>query len=151
MLCLILLACGYSTRSLLPVHLKTVGIEPVENLTLQPDLGDILESSLREEFTHDRNLRVVDRDRADVMLRIQLVSYSREADAYTGDQRISSYRISAAASLSALDRVRDEPLYAGSIGAQLSYDPNSGTEEVAQRQLMTKLARDAVRVLLLAW
>ena len=143
--------CGYSTRSLLPSHLRTIGFEQVDNLTLQPELTDLFDAGLHDEFTRDRSLRVTTLEDADVVLRIQLVSYSKEADSYTGDQRISSYRLSAAAALSAQDKVRGEPLYSGSISAQIPFDPNTATEEDMSRPLMTKLAKEAVRVLLLAW
>lgn len=146
-----LLQCGYSTRSLLPSHLHTIGIEPVENLTLQPELTDVLQTALQDEFTRDRNLRVTALEQSDIGLKVQLVSYFKEADAYTGDQRVSSYRVAATASLSAQDKVRDELLYSGGVSAQLSFDPNATTEEQTGRDLMTKLAKEAVRVLLLAW
>jgi hypothetical protein len=146
-----LLHCGYSTRSLLPSHLHTVGIEAVENLTLQPELTDVLQTALQDEFTRDRNLRVTAIEQADIDLKVQLVSYFKEADAYTGDQRVSSYRIAATASLNAQDKVRDELLYSGVVTAQVSFDPSATTEEETGRTLMAKLAKEAVRVLLLAW
>lgn len=143
--------CGYSSRSLLPSHLRTIGFEPIENLTLQPEFTDLLDDGLREEFAHDRRLRVTTLEGADVVLRVQLVSYSKEADAYTGDQRISSYRLSAAAALSAQDKIRGEALYSGNVSAQFPFNPDAATEEAASDSLMTRLAKEAVRVLLLAW
>lgn len=151
LLTLTLLSCGYSTRSLLPPHLNTVGIEPIENLSAQPEAASLLEQQLRSEFARDRTLRVVDVERGDILLKIQVTGYSKEAEAYTGDQRISSYRLTTAASVSALDRVRDENLYSGTITAQISYDPNQSSEEKATGDLMARLARDIVRILLLAW
>jgi outer membrane lipopolysaccharide assembly protein LptE/RlpB len=148
---LLFLSCGYSTRSLLPSHLRTIGFEPVDNRTLEPELTEQFEARLREAFARDRTLRVVDLDQADVTLTAQLASYSKEAAAYTGDQRVTSYRLTSAASLTAMDKVRNELLYSGNVSAQMTFDPNAVSEESTASTLTAKLAAEAVRVLLLAW
>jgi hypothetical protein len=119
---LLLLAdcCGYSTRSLLPPHLRTVAVPAVENVTSRPGGGDDLTQTLIRAFNRDRNLRVTAIETADLVLTTTLSSYSRTATAYDASQAISGYEIAVAAKVQAEDRVRGESFLDRVVSTALS-------------------------------
>jgi hypothetical protein len=149
---LLLVGCfGYSTRSLLPSHLRTVGITPVVNSTTQPGLAEQLNDALPQAFNSDRNLRVTNVEAANLVLNATVGGYSRDAASYTGDQAVSAYRVTVSAQVDVRDQVRDEDFYSGPASASITYDPNAKTEEQAATEAVTKLAAEIVRQVLIAW
>ncbi|MBM3313429.1 hypothetical protein FJY70_02410, partial [candidate division WOR-3 bacterium] len=69
--------CGYSTRSLLPSHLKTVAVLPAGNSTTQPGLAEALTDSLASAFASDRTLRVTNAEAASLLVNATVSSYAR--------------------------------------------------------------------------
>jgi len=148
--------CGYSTRSLLPSHLKTVAVLPATNTTTQPGLAEALTDSLTAAFTSDRTLRVTNVEAADLVVNTTVSSYSRTPSAYTGgdttgEQAVSAYELSISAQVEARDQGRDEQFYSGTASAQVTYDPSVKTEELAAAEAVRKLALEVVRRVLIAW
>ncbi|MEO0005213.1 MAG: LPS assembly lipoprotein LptE [candidate division WOR-3 bacterium] len=148
---LTVISCGYSTRSLLPPHLKTVAITAVENSTTQPGLAEELSLVLPRVFNSDRNLRVTSLENADLVVSITLTGYSRTAAAYDAEQTISAYEISLAAQVEAQDQVRNEPFFSGTISTRISYEPERKSEEDALSEAIEKLAREITRQIITAW
>lgn len=154
---LLLLAgcCGYSTRSLLPSHLKTVAVPPAANTTTQPGLAEALTDSLTAAFTADRTLRVTNAEAADLIVNTTVSSYSRTPASYTGDQTVSAYDLSLSAQVEARDRTRDELFYSGVASARFTYNPEVETggltEEQAADSAMKRLASEIVRQVQIAW
>ena len=143
--------CGYSTHSLLPSHLKTVAVPPATNTTTQPGLDQALTDSLTSAFASDRTLHVTNAEAADLVVNATLSNYSRTASSYTGDQAVSAYQLSLGAQVVARDRTRDENFYQGPVSVQLTYDPNTKTEEQAAAEGVKKLSSEIVRQVLTAW
>jgi hypothetical protein len=143
--------CGYSTRSLLPSHLKTVGVPPATNSTTQPGLAEALTDELTAAFTSDRTLRVTNTEAADLVVNTVVSSYARTASSYTGDQAVSAYELSVSAQVEARDQTRDEEFYSGTASARITYDPNAKTEEQAAADALKKLAAEIVRQVQIAW
>jgi hypothetical protein len=149
---LLLAGCfGYSTRSLLPSHLKTVGITPVLNSTTQPGLAEQLNDALPQAFNADRSLRVTNLEAANLVLNATVSGYSRDAASYTGDQAVSAYKVTVSAQVDVRDQVRDEDFYSGPASASITYDPGARTEEQAASEAVSKLASEIVRQVLIAW
>ena len=155
---LLLLAgcCGYSTRSLLPSHLKTVAVPPATNTTTQPGLAEALTDSLTAAFTSDRTLRVTNVEAADLVVNTVVSSYVLTPSAYTGGdssgaQAVTAYDLSVSAQIQARDQTRDEDFYKGNASAKVSYDPNLKTEEAAAAETIRKLASEIVRQVQIAW
>ena len=143
--------CGYSTRSLLPSHLKTVAVSPALNTTTQPGLAEVLTDSVIAAFTADRTLRVTNTEAADLVVSSTLSNYSRTASSYTGEQAVSAYELSVSAQVEARDQSRNEGFYKGTASARVTYDPNAKTEEQAASEAIGKLASEIVRQVQIAW
>ncbi len=150
-LALIAGCCGYSTRSLLPSHLRTVAVSPAENATAQPGLGEALTDSLIAAFNRDRNLRVTNIEAANLVVTARVETYSRSAASYTGNQEVSTYELLLAARVQAHDQVRDEEFYSGSSSVRTTYNPAAKTEEQAAVEAVGRLAQEVVRQVLTAW
>jgi len=143
--------CGYSTRSLLPSHLRSVAVQPADNTTAQPGLGEELTDALVTAFNSDRTLRVTSVENANLVVTATVDDYSRAAASYTGEQVISAYEIVVSARVQAQDQAREEEFYSGNVSARTTYDPNSKTEDQAAREAITRLAGEVVRQILTAW
>lgn len=143
--------CGYSTRSLLPPHIRTVAVLPAENSTTQPGLGDELTDALIAAFKRDRSLRVTTLESADLVLTLNVSGYSRNASAYDEEQAVSAYEISVTAQVDAEDQVRGESFFSSAVSARLTYNPEGKTEEAAATEALAKLADEIVRRVITAW
>ena len=103
----ILVGCGYSTGSLLPLHLKTVYVDNFKNkieidkevtesarYTLyRPGLENDVTVAVTNRYIFDGNLKIANKDDADLILIGDLVNYRQEALAYDGDDNVEEYRI----------------------------------------------------------
>jgi hypothetical protein len=150
--------CGYSTHSLLPSHLRTVGVPPAINTTTQPGLAEALTDSLTAAFTSNRTLRVTNVEAADLVVNTTISSYARTPVSYSGDstasQTVSAYELSMSAQVDARDQTRNEQFYKGVASARVTYDPNppnATTEEQAAYEVIGKLASEIVRQVQIAW
>jgi len=147
----LLACCGYSTRSLLPPHLRTFALLPVENATLQPGLGDQFEGVLNRAFTNDRSLRAATADDADLVLTTKVTSYSRTASVYDQNQNVQAYELSIAAQVDAHDQVRDESFFSEVVAQRVSYDPSAEAEDAAAARCLDLLAKEVVRRVITKW
>jgi hypothetical protein len=149
--CLFILNCGYSTRSLLPSHLRTIAITAVENSTTQPGLAEELTLVLPRIFSSDRNLRVTSAEQADLTLMVLITNYSRSAAAYDADQNIAAYEINISAQVEVQDQVRNENFFSGLVSSRNAYNPEAKTEEAAISEAVDKRGREIVRQVITAW
>ncbi len=143
--------CGYSARSLLPPHLHTIAVPPVENSTTRPGLGDELTELLTTAFNKDRNLRVSTLENADLAATVNITSYSRTAAVYEEDQTILTYEIAVSARVEAEDQVRGESFFTAAVSERVNYDPDAETEEQAATRALEKLADEIVRRIITTW
>jgi len=94
-LCLLLGGCGVYgfSSSLLPSHIKTVGIPLMENRTDRRDLATALADSLTEAFLRDNTLKVVDERDADAVIEGKILEYRRAPFTYDTAENVQTYRV----------------------------------------------------------
>ena len=80
-------------KRFLPASFKTVHIETFQNNTDQVALENKLRTELISDFQNDGNLRISSPDDADVILKGEIISYSRHALRYSNDESVQEYRL----------------------------------------------------------
>jgi hypothetical protein len=109
MVCFCVMGCGYTTRSASMGGLRTIHIDDFENEIAYTDEGGknlyipLLEldvtNAVIDRFLFDGNLKVVNEDKADLILKGKLLNYQRDVLRYTEDEDAWEYRISITVSL----------------------------------------------------
>jgi hypothetical protein len=80
--CLLVSSCGYHTAGhadLLPKNLTTVGVPAFDNKTTRYKITDWLPDAIGKEFLASSRYRVASADRADMVLKGSVLSYSSNA------------------------------------------------------------------------
>jgi hypothetical protein len=148
---LILGCCGYSVHALLPPHLKTIFVQPVENQTVKPNLEVRLTDLLIQGFAHDGSLRIADLKQANVVLQCKLDGYEKLPQTYGANQEITTWRVTLQAQVDAQDQVKSQPLWSGSVPVTVNYDAATETEDQGIERGLNKLSAEIVRRTLIAW
>ena len=113
--------CGYTTRSLLPSNMKTIYVENfVNSIKITDESSDVrmyrgyhpgmeLEATrtIRDKFLFDGNLKLADKEKADLILKGELVDYRNEALRYNRNDNIEEYRVRLVVNLE-LKNARDD-------------------------------------------
>lgn len=165
-LCVVGIAgCGYTTSSALPPRLKTVYVQPFKNSLDYGTTGDrnvyfpLLEvkvhSAVIDRFLFDGNLRIVESEDADLILKGELVEYRRNALRYTDDDDVEEYRVQIITKLKLIDVANDEPMWAydrfvGEATYFLS-GAQAATEDSAVEEAAVDLARRIVETTIENW
>ncbi|MBI1848996.1 MAG: LptE family protein [Planctomycetes bacterium] len=68
--------CGYTTHSLIGDDFHTIHVEILGNKTFRRDLEFTLTRDIQDEILSRTNLRIVDRDRADVRLEGDIIDFA---------------------------------------------------------------------------
>jgi hypothetical protein len=150
-LLLMLACCGYSVHALLPPHLKTIFVEPVENQTVKPNLDVKLTDLLIQEFARDGSLRIADLKQADIVLQCKLNGYEKLPQTYGASQEVTTWRITLQAQVDAKDQVKSQALWSGAVPVTVNYDPAIETEDQGIDRGLSKLTTEIVRRTLIAW
>lgn len=147
--------CG-GRAVVLPPHLKSVGIEPVENRTTEFGLEGELRRALVREFQADGRLALVPVDRADLSVAVRVKRYREEPlllDSTT--HRVLRYRISLDYDLEARDHLEDRVVVEERDGTRsVIYETSdfagavTETEEQARRRLAEEFSRGIVRAVM---
>ncbi len=151
--------CGYTTSSLLPAHLKTIYVKPVENKIdymnqderrlYVPGMETRVRSTLIDRFLFDGNLRIGDEDSADLLIEAKLLSFDREELRLDVNQDVKEYRLRVTIAIKAIDRVENdkvlwsEPAFSGESTYYVS-GPLAKAESVAIDEAFKDLAQRAV-------
>jgi ABC-type uncharacterized transport system auxiliary subunit len=143
--------CGYSFRAVLPPHLKTLAIAPIENQTIKPNLDVLLSNQLVSDFQKDGTLKITTPDKADLTLHCQISSYDKTAQAYTGAQEVSAWQITLGAKLTVNDNVKVNKMFDGPVSVQITYDPTKETEDQGVGDAITSLSAEVLRRTLISW
>jgi len=95
--------CGYTTKSLLPAHLRSIYVEPIGNeidFTVEgsrnlyiPLLEVKVRNAVIDRYLFDGNLRIADAQSADLILKAELVDYRRAELRATDNDDTEEYRI----------------------------------------------------------
>ena len=120
--------CGYTTGSLLPANYRTLYVEPFKNSVgyvseasrgiYIPLLETKVHSSVVNRFQFDGHLKIKDSDKADLILKGELVAFEREELRLTDNKDVQEYRIRITMSLVMVDAVTgqnfwSEPSFSG--------------------------------------
>lgn len=149
-------ACGYSTRSSLAAHIKTIFVPPFPNKIdfkagKPSDYVPLLEvkahDALINQFLFDGNLRIVDQKNADLVLKGELISYDRSAMRYTDNDDVQEYRVAVTVRLTMSDHLGqvlwEEPSFSGE-GSYFLTGPKVTSESDALDHAVADLAKRIV-------
>ncbi|MEI6438333.1 MAG: LPS assembly lipoprotein LptE [Candidatus Omnitrophota bacterium] len=158
-LMLLTAGCGYTTSSLLPSHLKTIFVKPVENKIdymnqderklYVPGMETRVRTALIDRFLFDGNLRVGDQETSDLIIDAKLISFDREELRLAENQDVKEYRLRVTVSLKAVDHVEgdkvlwEESAFSGESTYYVS-GPLAKSESVAIEDAFKDLAQRAV-------
>ena len=145
---LVVSCCGYSTRSLMPEYMQQIYVGFFENRTLKAGLDEVATNSVIEAFRSGSNLRVVDEERADLVLEGGVSGYSKSPHTYTSDQTILEYKITVKYSVRCVDKARNEVFWEGDVSDWALYDTD---EDQAIREAAKKAAERLVTNILTNW
>lgn len=148
---LFLSCCGYSTRTIIPAHLKSVAIPVVVNETMKPGLGELLTDQLITDFNRDRSLRVTSLDKAHLIINCKITNYDRSPQSYTSAQEVLIWKITLSAYVEAEDKVEETFLYQGNISTFVTYDNQSESEDTGIDRAVKKLSQEILRKVLTTW
>ena len=120
-----LVGCGYTVKSLLPSYIKSIYVERFSNKINITD-SDIRENRYKlyhpfleiditnkvvDKYLYDGNLRVVEKEDADITLSGELITYMREPVRYSDSGEVEEYRISLYVNLVLKDAKKNEVLW----------------------------------------
>jgi hypothetical protein len=161
--------CGYTTSSLLPSNYKTIYVENVvnkinvtaeqSNLRMyrgyRPGMEIQLTKAIIDRYLFDGNLRTAPENKADLILKTELIDYKRDALRYDGDNNVEEYRIKLIVNMELVDaktgaRVWRENGFAGETTYNVS-GRLAESEEEALVKAMEDLARRIVERTIEAW
>ena len=159
------LSCGYSTSSLLPSHLKKIYVEPVKNSIDYTAEGQrnlyipLLEVKVRNaiinRFLLDGNLKIAQPEKADLVLKAELLSYNSDELRVSDENTVDEYRITVTISLELFDVRKQEVRWreAGFSGGE-TYNvsgPLAKSEETARQEAIEDLARRVIERTIEDW
>ncbi len=142
--------CGYSTRSLLPAHLKNVYIDIFENRTIKIGLGEAFTNELIRQFTSDGTLRVTNEGRAQLKISGVINYFNKEPYVYGGDQTVYKYKTTVTCKITCLDATRNTLYWEGEVSDWAIFGQNED-ESVGINEALTKVAKETVRRILTNW
>ncbi len=158
--------CGYTTSSALPGHLKTIHVEKFDNqISYTSNVGrrnlyfPLLEvdvhNAVIDRYLFDGNLRIADKDLADLILKGTLKSYRRDALRVDDNDDVEEYRVYVTVSLELWDMKYNELMWSvSSLSGEATYfltGPEASSEESAVSEAITDLARRIVERTIENW
>lgn len=157
--------CGYTTGSLLPANYRTIYVEPFNNkVQFISDITralyvPLLETKVRtavvNRFQFDGNLKIKDSERADLVLKGDLIEFNREELRMTDAQEVQEYRIRIVMSLTMMDTATGEafwtePSFAGEA-TYFTTGAQARSESAALDDALTDLSRRVVERTIENW
>jgi len=159
------LGCGYTFRSNLPSHIKTIYIEKFNNeiefisestdySSYFPGLENDLTEVVEERFIFEGTLKLVDeKAKADLVLTGDLTDYIKQPLRYSDDE-VEEYRLSIVVNCEIKDVKEDEIFWKDSIVGDTTYfviGTLAKTETEAVNQSVEDLARRIVEKTVVKW
>jgi len=161
--------CGYKTGSLLPPEIKTIYIDNFKNAVdidkevteemrytlYRPGLENEVTNVIADRFIFDGNLRLADKDKADLILSGELVEYRQEALRYDSDDNVEEYRVKVVVDVRIKDTSKDELTWeeSGFIGESTYMTTGRFvvSEDTAREDALQDLARRIVERTIEGW
>jgi len=150
--------CGYTVRSALPSHLKTLAIPVFVNNTVEFGLADDITQALVAGFLADRHLRIVQERDADAVLRGTVAAYKNQVFGYTSTERATEYEVVLTVRVSFRDMVKNRDVWKeDALSVRTTYtvvpvgtEP-AKTETDGRRDVIQKLADQIVSRTVQGW
>jgi outer membrane lipopolysaccharide assembly protein LptE/RlpB len=131
-----LAGCGYTVRSALPSHLKTLAIPVFGNNTVESGLADEVTRALVEAFVQDRHLKLVQERDADAVLRGTIVAYRNQVFGYTSQERATQYEIVLTVQIAFRDMIKNRDVWKeDALSARTTYNVVPVGTQPAQTEL----------------
>lgn len=164
-----LFGCGYTTRSLIAPDIKNIYVEPFKNKidftsedseynrlrTYYPLLEADITNAVVDRYMFDGSLKISKENRADVVLKGELISYRRDTLRYTDDDDTEEYRISIAVNIKLWSNKKEKYLWQESnfVGDTTYFITGSlaTTESAAVKDAVTDLARRVIERTIEDW
>ncbi len=157
--------CGYSTRSVVLGDLRTINIEPFKNRIIYgtdgarnvylPMLEVNITNAIADRFMFDGNLKVTNKDKADLILQGELIDFRRDALRYTESNDVQEYRITITVSMTLWDNAEQKPVWSesGFSGDSTYFTTGSlaKSESAAVQNALADLARRVVERTIEDW
>jgi outer membrane lipopolysaccharide assembly protein LptE/RlpB len=143
--------CGYhfqgSSRGL-PGGATSLAVPVLENPTLEPELGPLLATALREQFSRTPAVRLVPTIEAEAVLRGRVVGFDADVVAFTSEGLAVEYRATLTLELTLTDAAGQriywaDPAVKGTDTYRASSDPL--VTEANRREAIRRLAADLGR------
>lgn len=150
--------CGYTTRTTLPASIKTIHIDHIKNkIDFTAETGrnlylPLIEVNVRnaiiERFQFDGNLDIMEEETADLLLKGELIGYSKSALRFTNEDDVQEYRVHVTVALTMWDNHKQdyawvEPSFTGE-GTYFVSGAQGTSEETAIKAAIADLARRIV-------
>ncbi len=103
--------CGYTTRSALDPGFQTIHVKPFQNRSQEYDFQAPLTNAVTRKFLHDGRLRVVNEDRADLVLEGVILDYQLRGLTFDQDDNVSQFILVVAAAARVIDQETGEVVW----------------------------------------
>ncbi len=106
---LLVSACGYhltGTQNTLPPHLKTIAIPVFDNSSSEPDIHRNMTNVIRQSFINDGRLKVVNKSKADLVMKGLLNSYTLKAVSFDSNDVALAYYVALGVNIDVKDMVK---------------------------------------------
>lgn len=155
----LLAGCGYTLRSAVPSHIKTLAIPVLQNNTIEYALSEEVTQALVDGFLADRHLRVTGERDANAVLRGTLLSYRNRVFGYTREERATEYEVVLVVQVTFRDLVKNRDLWKeDALTVRTTYNVSpvgagdvARTETEARREVIAKLADQIVSRTVQGW
>ncbi len=144
--------CGvYSFSTTALGGVKSISVPQFENESTEYGINEDLTTELINRFIEDNTLKVAAAGDADAVLRGRIVSYERNAYTYELGDVVNEYKVNIVIAY-VIERKDGKILVdkSGVLGWGI-YNVSTGSEEEAQLEAITKLARDIVDETTRSW
>ena len=161
--------CGYTTRSLMSPHYKTIYVENFTNkIRITEEQSDVrmyrgyrpgmeidITKDTVDRFLFDGNLKIVNDKNADLILKGELVDFRKEALRYDANNNIEEYRIALVVNLELTDQKSEKAVWTeGGFSGEAVYRTSGSlakSETTAIRDASKDLARRIVERTVEGW
>ncbi len=129
---LLLISCSvYSFKGSIPPHIKSIYISPLNNITIEAEISDIMKLQLEELLIKDNVLKLLSEKDSDSHLSLTIASFTDKPYSYdaanfqlTGYEEVNEYRITIKVKAVWFDTKNSEQLFEQEFVSWGAYDPN---------------------------
>ncbi|HNX68851.1 MAG TPA: LptE family protein [Candidatus Omnitrophota bacterium] len=154
--------CGYTRKTVLPRNIKTIFVETVKNkipveevYAYQQGIEMDITNAVIQRLHQDGNLKVVEKEKADAVLKTDLLAYEQEGLRFTQLESVQEYRLFIVVHLKLVDNktgdvIWEEPNFTGDNEYYVT-DVTSLGEQKASLDAAAKLADNIVNRIVEDW